>query len=140
MTEDEKNNLVMEWFTAKRQLTELQEREFELRRQINESELFDSAKEKGTQTHHLGGNWELKLTRTENVSVENKNNEAFQSLMVLRSLGEGSAERANRLFRFSANLSETTYRELSPEEKRIVDPLITRKPGSFQLTLKEPKA
>lgn len=133
------DSVIMEWYAAHQQLEELKAREAKLRKQIDCSHLFDQQKSKGTQKHGLGHGYEIKTVRQEYVKVENKNNEAFQAIVALRNLGVVEAERADKIFRFTPSLSETTYKEMTPAEKAIVDPLVTRTRGSAKLTLVEPK-
>lgn len=133
------NSLIMEWYSVKQQADELTKKERELRQAIDQSQLFDASKTNGTQNYDLGRGYKLKLVRRENVNVANKNYEAAHAIVALRNLGPVEAERANEIFKFDARLSETTYRKLTPAELAIVDPLITRKPGSPSVELVLPK-
>lgn len=132
--------LLTQWYEAQQQLEAAKDREAELRKQIGESMLWDHHKVKGVQRHPLGNGYNLKLDKRENVSVANKEHEAAQAVAQLRTLGAVEADRANRLFSFSARLSETVYKELTDAEKAIVDPIITRKPAAPSLKLEEPKS
>jgi hypothetical protein len=131
--------VIGEWFAASEALAAAKKTEKALRDQVSNSHLWNAAKTTGTQTYDLGKGYELKMARTETVSVANKEHEATHCIIKLRNLGEGATERANRLFTFSARMSEAVYKELTAEERMIVDPIITRKPGSTSIKLKAPK-
>ena len=137
LSPEKRDLLLMEWRTLKQQLEEIKIREREIRDRLSSSSMFGSGK--GTHNYELGNGWTLKLTRTENVKVNNCDNAAGQAIIAMSNLGQGSANRASHLFSFDAKLRESTYKELSPEERAIVDPLITRTQGSPKLELIPPK-
>ena len=131
---------IMEWIALEKQLEDLKAREMELRLEISQSHLFDPSKEKGTQTVHLGNDCRLKCRRVQYTKVENGNYQAAAAVIQLRNLGGEAAKRADRVLKFNATLSETVYKECRPEEKAIIDPLLTTKPGKPTLEFLPPKS
>lgn len=132
--------LAQQWYTVQSQLEQLKLQERELRETLVDSEMFDPTKEKGTQRYALGLGYSLKIMKPQTVSVQNKNGEAFAAVAQLRNLGESSADKANRLFNFEAKLKSSVYKELTDDEKAIIDPLITYRNGTPQMSLEEPKS
>jgi len=130
---------IMEWVKLDEHLKAVKKRELELRLEICNSHLFNSNKEKGTITAKLNGDYALKCKKTVNIKVANTNYEAANAVMQLRSLGGEAASRADRVLKFSASLSETTYRECSEAEKAILDAIITTTPGTPGLEFVAPK-
>ena len=133
------NAVIQEWYAARTALANAKTHEMELRKQIEHSQLFDQGKVKGTQNYQLGKGYILKLNRREDVKIENKQGQASNAVLALRNLGGLAAERADNIFAFTPRMSQKVYDAMTPEERAIVDPLITRKQGSPTLELKEPK-
>lgn len=130
---------IQKWDHLNAEIKRLSKLETELREKLDKSNLFDATKAKGSQRFTLGAGWYLSSVRPEYVKVKNDNNEVTHAIMRLKALGEAQSKRAEELFKFKVDLSGTTYKELSAEEKAIVDPLITRTPGKTQLKLVPPK-
>ncbi len=134
------NELLAEWVQAKQTLEAAKAREIELRKAIvADDSFFDPDKEEGTETFDLGGGYKLKATKKINYSMANKQGETFAALKALSSLGPASQRIAKDLVNFSASLRLSEYKKLDDQERRIIDEVITTRPGSPTLELVEPK-
>lgn len=136
----EVNTLLVDWVRAKEELDRLKAIEMELRRKIvEESGLFDSGKDAGTETYDLGNGYKIKAVKKINYNVDNKDGICFQVLQQIEKLGPVEAHIARELCTFKPDLKLTKYRELSPEAKRIFDTILTTSQGAPSLELVAPK-
>lgn len=144
MTAEERDQLLLDWQTAKSTLDTAKAKELELRNRIvNETNMFDPAKEEGTETVGLGNGWSVKAVKKINYTVANKEGEAFGVLQAISNFGEVETHIARELFGFDANLRITKYRELltvNPEAYKLVQKIVTSKPATPTLELVAPKA
>lgn len=140
LSKEQINHLVSDWINAKEQLAQLKVRENQLRLELNKCEqLFDPRKFKGSQHYDLGLGYSLSLVRPETKKVENSQNQAQHAVLALKALGPDAAARADELFKFEAKLVNKVYNDLTDREKAIVNPLITSKVGSPQISFVKPK-
>ena len=141
MTMADRDQLLAQWREAHDTLATAKATEMDLRKRIvEESGLFDPNKAEGTQTVELGGGWKIKAVKKINYTVANKEGEAFEKLNELAAMGEVSAFKAKKLFRFDANLSITAYKDLDAAERQLIDEIIVTKPASPSLELVAPKS
>jgi len=134
------NTVLQQWSEAKKTLDAAKAAEMRLRLIIvNESGLFDPAKASGTQTVAIGNGWSVKAEKKIDYKVDNKQGEAFAVMHQLCAMGESTARIAKDLFSFDANIRTTKYKELTDEERKVVDTILTNKPATPSLTLIEPK-
>ena len=136
----ERNQLIVEWKQAAEELAAWKEKEMALRLQLAaDTAMFNPGIESGTQTYQLGGGWKLKLERKIAYKIENKQGEAFAVMHQLCQMGEGTARVAKELFSFEANLRTGEYKKLTPEERAVVDTILTTKPATPSLSMEAPK-
>jgi len=128
MTTDAKASVkkVLYWAELNRKAKALAEEEKALR-----AELFDEyfKQKNGTQKQDLEEGWTLKAVAKENVKVAK---ELIPDL--LEALRKAEVP-CSDLFRYKPELSMTEYNKLSDEHKGWVDFVLTRTPGSPQITL-----
>jgi len=140
-TKEQIDEALAHWQRAKIALQQWKDHEQELRRYIVEhGGFFDPTKDKGTETVELGNGYKLKAKKSISYKVANKEGEAFDVLSKLTALGEVSAHKAKKIFRFDAELRLSEYKELNNSERALVDSVLTTKPGMPTLELVEPKA
>lgn len=96
---------------------------------------FDDDKDEGSQTLKLYAGWKLLLKRTFNYSVDKDTQKVMACLNELGAINPGAA---SELIRWEPVLSEGAYKKLTENEKLIVAPIITMKPGTPSLELKPP--
>lgn len=141
---EERDHLLLRWKNAKETLEIAKEAEMALRNRIVlESGLFDPNKEEGTETVGLGEGWKIKAVKKINYSIANSNGEAFEVLAQLDKIGPVESHLAKELFRFEANMRIAKYKELAgvnAEAYKLVESIVTTKPGSPSLELVAPKA
>ena len=139
-----RDKLIQDWQNAKDSLEHYKALEMSLRQQLNaDAAMFDPAKEKGTMNFTLGGGYVLQCVRTLNITVENKEGQAFQ---VMHQLSENPnpivQHVAKEIFKWSPELRTSKLDELKAVDAaaaKLVQDLLTQKPGSPQLKLIEPK-
>jgi hypothetical protein len=119
------DQVVAAWHAAATELAAAKDREKSLRDVVASSQIF--SQKLGVESHDLGFGYMLKRSQSERVHVENKNGEAATVYSQFLAMGAESQQRVARLFKFSATISERVYKELPANEKKLVDPLLTRK-------------
>lgn len=136
-----RNELLTEWLAAKKTLDAAKKVEMDLRKMIVADEtLFDPNKAEGTERYDLGNGYQLKCVKKTSYSMANSNGETFAALKALTLLGDASSRMAESLVKFAANLRVSEYKKLNDSERKIMDEVITTKPGAPTLELVEPKA
>lgn len=140
MTVEERDKLLLQWKSAKDVLDAAKDEEMRLRKElVASSGMFDSNKQSGTQTFQLGNGWAVKAIKKINYNIETGDNLAT-AINEISALGEVSKYKAEKLVKFTPELSLTTYKELTAEEKAIIDRVLTTSPGSPSLELVPPKS
>lgn len=144
LTAVERDSLIMEWNQAREELEHFKQKEMALRLQLNaDAAMFDPAKEKGTMRFALGNGFELLCERKLNITVENKEGEAFKLMEELTSSPDPViVHMAKDLFKWSPELRQSKLAELEKHDKATaqkVKAILTEKPASPTLKLIEPK-
>lgn len=127
---EDKFGILDKWVEASRLLTEIKDREFELRKRVVQG-FFPHGKDDGTETAKLENGWQLKAQFKLNRSVDCA---VLQD--VLASLPAGVSD---QLFRYNPELNVTSYKRLAPEIRGIVDTALVIKPGTPAVSLIPPK-
>lgn len=128
--------LLQTWDASKRLLNDTKTTEMSNRLAVIEKAPFAEDKEEGGQTLKLHGGWKLKLTRVLNYSIETKDNNAVMAAVT--QLGSVNPSVAAELIRWEPVMSVAAYKKLTEEEKKIVAPIVTIKPGTSALELVAP--
>ena len=126
-----RDELLIEWQEAKKQLDHYKEVEKQLRDQISESVFPD--KQIGTNTVELGNGWKAKLVAGQTFNVTGSYDEVMD---VEEKLPERISE---LLFKWSAKLDKRTYDSLPDDEKRLVNEVITIKDKAPTFSIVPPK-
>jgi hypothetical protein len=128
--------LIAAWNEVLEEKRRLTEEESSLRLRIHE-EIFKGRLLPGTEKVSLPAGWQLKL--------ECKNNYKFDNLESLE-MAQGKFEETpegfaafQRLVRWKPELSIGEYKKLLPEQKRIIDEVLTSTPAKPVIELIEPK-
>lgn len=133
MTNDE---AIMEHATAVANAKRWMERERELRSLIY-GNLFGSLADGTTHTHELGNGYKLKAKRPLNYKVDaGLIDDALDKIVAI---GNSGAFLADRVIKWKPELSLTEYKQLSDEQRQVLDVAITMTPGLPSLELVEPK-
>ena len=131
MTHDK---LLQEWFTAAQAAEEAKavlDRERELRQQV--ADAFFPSPVEGTNTSKLENGWVIKSVH----KLDRKVDEAVLPAVLLE-LRKHNIN-ADLLFRYKPELNTKPYRELTKENRQLVDGALTIKPGLPTVTLVPPK-
>ncbi len=143
MTREQIDAVLNQWHEAKQKLDAAKEREMMLRQIIvNESGMFNSAKEAGTETYKLGGGWSVKVVKKQNYKIENKQGEAFAVLYSLSEMAKDNPDLTAiipELFSFDANLRKTEFDKLRGEERKLIEDILMITDGAPSLELIPPK-
>lgn len=143
--------LISEWLQAKGYLTELKEREMELRKQVSEM-LFPNPN-KGTQRYDLGSGYNIKLVHKINYTLGNKDltakdgakitvqNQVEQVMNAIEKCGNEGAFLVDRLIKTSYDLSVSEYGKLNDTSqiKKLIDSILVTSEASPVVELEEPK-
>lgn len=122
---------VIEWYNASEQLTALKNKEMLLRKHVFDG-MFSEPKE-GVNSQPLPDNWVLKGKYTLNRTPDM---DAFaQMAPALRDAGVI----LESLIEWKPSLKTSTYRDLSDEQRKMVDQCLVIKPGSPALEIVMPK-
>ena len=94
----------------------------------------------GTARVPLGNGYQLKAVGKLNYKLDNKDGATEKALEELETAGNEGKFLADRLVKWSPELSITEYRKLDPQYKVIIDKVLTINPGAPTLEIEEPKA
>lgn len=133
-----RDGLLMEWQRRKDALNQAKADELEARNFIVAFEFPDG--HEGMNTKELGNGYQLKAGIKLNYSLDGDNDKIEAALSAIESVGPEGKFVAERLVTWTPSLSLTEYRELAPSYKAIIDTVVTIKPGTPTLEIKEPKA
>lgn len=89
--------------------------------------------------HELNAGWKLKLVHKFNYTLDKDNEKVESALDRMSKLGNEGTFIAERIVRWKPELSIKEYRELDGEYRKIVDSVLTIKPGTPAIELVEPK-
>lgn len=132
------NEVMAEWGKLAQQLEDLKTLEAAYRMAVYEIQFPEC--EEGTNRLELGNGYSLKCVAKLNYTLANKNGETEAALDELEKTGEQGKFLADRLVKWSPDLSVKEYRDLDPKYKTIIDKVLTIKPGTPQMEIEEPKA
>jgi len=140
-----RDTLLVEWDAAKTLLDEAKEREMQLRKMVVNF-IADPERDKGTENIELGNGWKAKVVKkltygfvktfdgkTDKHAIE----KALQEIEADGAAGELIAE---RLVKWTPDLSVTEYNQLPQEYKAIIDKVIVTNEGAPTLEIVAPKA
>ncbi len=135
-SESNKDSLLQEWQSVSGQLAALKEREATLRAACVKA--FFGQLPEGTNTHELGRGYTLKAVGKINYNLGGST-EVVSALEKIAGVNEEGKFVAERLVKWKPELSISEYRKLPEIFKRILDTVLTTKPGAPQLEIIEPK-
>jgi hypothetical protein len=141
----ERDRLLMIWQDAQVKLAAAKEIEMEARK-IAVDFCFDQNKEKGTENIELGNGYKAKAVKKLNFGFikteEGKVNKFAieKALQKIEKDGEAGELIAERLVKWTPDLSMTEYNLLTEKHKKIIDEVIVVTPGSPTLEIVPPKA
>lgn len=129
-------DLVFNWWQKQQQLSVLKDEEMALRKQVVEQHFADA--KVGTNKHELGGGYLLKAAIKEIYSIPKSEatGDYTHVAAVLEKLPPGVA---HDLVVWKPELSVTAYKNLTAEERAIVNEFVLIKPGAPSLEVVEPK-
>jgi hypothetical protein len=127
---DEQTALILEWTAANRQLQFFKAEEMRLRLLVV-SALANPANVKGTENINLGNEWRLKVVKKEYYNLKNPSNNGLVNTLQ----GCFSEEIRNTLVRWLPELSVSVYNTLPDEQKALLTPFLTIKPGAPEVEL-----
>lgn len=149
----ERDALIRNWLLSKKQLDTAKEAESVMRAQIV-AMYFDPNKEKGTENLELGEGYKLKCVKKETAKIDK--NRIDSALEAIEALGERAKFFAERLFKWTPDLSITEWNDIKERAeggdamcqaivgKLLGDatetPIVTFAPGMPSLEFIEPKA
>lgn len=128
MSRDEQ---ILAWQEAKKQLDALKESEMAMRKHIVASQ-FDADKI-GAQNVELGKGWKLKAVTKVRYNVDRDTDKVDNVLDQLEDW------QADRLVKWKPELSVSEYKKLDDEDRAKVDAIVTIVPSSPELSLVPPK-
>lgn len=131
------DNVMAAWVAAETKLQEVKLEEMLLRKAVFEVK-FPGIPE-GTHRVPLANGYQLKAVGKLNYNLANKEGQTEKALEELEKLGPKGAFLADRLVKWSPELSITEYRQLEPQYKAIIDTVLTVKPAAPTLEIEPPK-
>lgn len=132
-----RDQLILEWDKAKKELNRLKELEMNLRNQIIATD-FANHKAEGTENVDLGGGYKLKAVFKTTYSFTDKEL-VDAALTKIEKLGAEGEYIAERLVKFKPELSVSEYKKLDTAYKAIIDEILVTKPATPSLELVIPK-
>lgn len=100
---------------------------------------YEGDDRKGTTNFPLGGGCKLKAKFNLYYKLENKEGETLDMLDELASSSDDGQFVSERLVNWKPELSVSEYNKLSPEQKKIVDRVLTVTPGTPSIEIVYPK-
>lgn len=130
-------DLLADWVVAEREARITQQREKDLRAAVVEA-FFGKDVKKGTHRIELPSGHRLKLTARENVTLAKREvvEDALKKIERHEAGGEFIAE---NLIRWKPELDSKIYASIPDKIRKIIDGVITRKPGSPSIEVEDPK-
>lgn len=135
------NAKLVEWDRANKALKEMKVLEAKLRSEVL-GELYDFGGEsdlrEGTENLELGNGYKLKATFKLSRKLENKNHETEEALAQIATFENGILY-AERLVKWSPELSVSEYKKLPENVRAVIDTCVTSKAATPSLEIVEPK-
>jgi hypothetical protein len=134
-----KEAVLSAWEAADKALAKAKEAEIELRRQVIEA-WYPAHKDEGTENIELAAGYKLKAVFKINRSLANRE-KVDAALTKIEKLGgvEGKIL-AERLVEWKPALVKKEYDNLPEKYKKIINEVLTEKPGTPSLEIVEPKS
>lgn len=139
-----RDQLLVHWQEAKEALEKAKEAEMFLRKKVVDF-AFDPNKQSGTENVDLGNGYKLKAVKKLNYGFikndENKLDKAAIDKALAKIEKDGAVGEliAERLVKWTPDLSLSEYKLLSDKHKAIIDSVIVTSEGSPTLEIVEPK-
>ena len=137
LTPDE---VLIKWQQARDEMIQAQTNEFYYRN-LAIGTFFPNINQitaEGVENFELGNGYKLKCTFKLNYKLD-KTDKVDTMLDTLSETGEDGKFVAERVVKWSPNLSLSEYRQLSPEHKKLIDSVLTVKPATPSHEIVEPK-
>lgn len=139
-----RDQMLVEWQASKEALEKAKELEMQLRKQVVDF-AFDPNKQSGTENVELGNGYKLKAVKTLRYgfikNAENKLDKAAIDKALAKIEKDGAVGEliAERLVKWTPDLSLSEYKLLNEKHKAIIDSVIVTTEGSPTLEIVEPK-
>lgn len=133
-----RDKAILEWLESVKTLAAAKQDEVSRRNAIV-AMCFPNPTE-GTNNLVLGNGYTLKCVVKYNYTMDKDNAKVEAALEAIERLGDEGKFLADRIVRWTPELSVTEYRELGTKYKAEIDKVLTIKPGQSSLELAEPKA
>ncbi len=130
---------ILQWQEAVKALAVAKEAEAALRNEVIAAN-FAEHKEEGTENVELGNGYKLKAVFKLSYTLDNKEEGVDKALTKLEKMGAEGQFVAERLVRWKPELSVSEYKKLDDKYKKVIDTVLTTKPGLPSLELVEPKS
>jgi|WetSurMetagenome_2_1015567.scaffolds.fasta_scaffold497834_1 hypothetical protein len=141
-TATNKDQLLLDWRKASTELAAIKTSEMNLRSQVV-GQFFTAAiatpLPKGTENVELGNGYKLKAVFKLNYTLDNENDAVDKILTRMEKLGPEGQFIAERIIRWKPDLDVKEYERLDPKYKKLIDEVLTIKPGTPSLEFVEPK-
>lgn len=138
--EKTKEQKLQEWLDAAVMLKAAKDLEMLLRKAVVTAFPFDIDVKEGTQRIPLANGYELKVVKKQNYNLNNKEGATDKALTLFEQSSPEAAFIADRLVKWSPELSITEYRLLTPAQLKYFENVLTITDGAPALELVEPKA
>lgn len=133
---------LLAWDHAKKALGAAKALEASLRQEVLK-DFYDFGGEadlrEGTENLELGNGYKLKATFKLSRKLENKNGETYKALFAIAENFEGGKLYAERLVKWSPDLSVSEYKKLPADIRAVIDECLTSKAATPSLEIVEPK-
>ena len=133
---------LLAWDNAKKALESAKALEMQLRQEVLE-DFYDFAGDsdlrEGTENLELANGYKLKATFKVSRKLENKQGETSKALLAIAEKFEGGKLYADRLVKWSPDLSVSEYKKIPAEIRAVIDECVTCKASAPSLEIVEPK-
>lgn len=141
----ERDRLIMAWQASQTKLAAAKESEMQLRKELVEF-AFDQSKQSGTETLELGGGYKLKAGKKLNYGFikgeDGKTDRKAIETALTKIEKDGAVGEliAERLVKWSPELSISEYKKLDEKYRKAIDAVIVTSEGAPTLEFIEPAA
>lgn len=141
MLDDAQTNLVLQWREAQAALRDLKVKESVLRDAVLKAVFKDETTPgqvlAGTSKVEIGYGYGLKAGFTLTYKIKKAADDTYNNVVI--ALGSLPRQIAEKLVRWTPDLSMSVYKTLTPEQRTIIDTVLEIKQGSSSLEMIEPK-